>query len=220
MFIGHFAVGLGAKSIQPRISLGTLFIASQFIDLLWPLLLQLGVERVRIDPGNTATTPLDFVHYPVSHSLLTVVGWGLLLGFLYKVLRSDTRGGILVGLLVVSHWVLDLIVHRPDLPLYPGDAPMVGLGLWNSVPATLIVEGLFLIAGIYLYLRTTTHKNKKGLYGFWGLVGFLILINISNLLGPPPPSESALAWVGHLQWLFVAWAYWVDHNRKNRRTQP
>ena len=157
---------------------------------------------------------------PIFESIGGFLATSVLLGFLYKVLRSDTRGAILVGLLVVSHWILDLIVHRPDLPLYPGDAPMVGLGLWNSVPATLIVEGLFLIAGIYLYLRTTTHKNKKGLYGFWGLVGFLILITISNLVGPPPPSESAIAWVGHLQWLFVAWAYWVDHNRKNRRTQP
>jgi hypothetical protein len=216
MFIGHFAVGLGAKAVRPAISLGTLFVAAQFIDLLWPLLLQLGVERVQIDPGNTAYTPLNFSHYPISHSLLTTVGWGLLLGVIYKFLRSDTRGAILIGLLAVSHWVLDLIVHRPDLPLYPGDAPLVGLGLWNSIPFTVVVEGLLFAAGVALYLRTTTSKNKKGLYGFWGLIVFLVVINIGNLFGPPPPDEAALAWVGHLQWLIVAWAYWLDSNRTNK----
>lgn len=214
MFIGHFAAGLGAKAIQPKVSLGTLFIAAQFVDLLWPLLLQLGVERVHIDPGNTAVTPLDFAHYPISHSLVTTLGWGLLLGVIYRLFRSDTRGAIVVGLLVVSHWVLDLIVHRPDLPLYPGNSPLVGLGLWNSLPGTLIIEGLLFVGGIFLYLRTTIPKNKQGRIGFWGLVGFLCIVYLGNLTGPPPPNESMLAWVGHLQWLIVAWAYWVDHNRR------
>jgi hypothetical protein len=133
-FIGHFALGFAAKRAAPRISLGVLFAAAQFADLLWPVLVAVGVEKVRIDPGNTAFTPLDFVSYPFSHSLLMIVIWGALCGLLYN-------NRILFGL-VISHWILDFLTHRPDMPLYPGGGPKFGLGLWNSVPATLAVEVL------------------------------------------------------------------------------
>ena len=132
MFIGHYAVALGAKKISPTVSLGTLFPASQFIDLLWPIFLLLGLEHVRIDPGNTVFTPLDFYDYPISHSLLAVLGWSLGFGLLYYAVQRSGRNALILGALVLSHWVLDFISHRPDLPLIPGMETRVGLGLWNS----------------------------------------------------------------------------------------
>lgn len=219
MFIGHFGVGFGAKAVASTVSLGTLFLAAQFVDLLWPTLLLLGIEQVEIEPGITKMTPLDFVHYPVSHSLLLVVGWGVLFGLVYWLLRKNARAAVVLGLLVVSHWVLDLVVHRPDLPLYPGDSPLLGLGLWNAPAVTLLLEGLIFVLGIVLYLRSTEAKNRVGVYAFWGLVAFLAVIHVMNLFGPPPPSVTAIAWAGQLQWLFVIWAYWVDRNR-TVRTAP
>jgi len=213
MFIGHFAMGMGAKPLAPKTSLGTLFLATQFIDLLWPIFLLLGLESVAIEEGNTVVTPLDFTSYPISHSLLMVLAWGLLFSIIYNQLQKYTKGALVLGLLVISHWFLDLIVHRPDLPLFPGDSPMVGLGLWNSLIGTALVEGLLFVAGIFIYLTSTKAKNKKGIIGFWALIAFLTLINISNLAGPPPPDVNMIAWAGMLQWLLVIWAYWIDHNR-------
>lgn len=222
MFIGHFAAGFGAKAAEPRASLGSLFLAAQFLDLLWPTLLLLDLEHVEIEGGITGLTPLEFTSYPISHSLLMVCLWGVLLGLAYGLVRKRTRGALVLGLLVVSHWVLDLIVHRPDLPLYPGPSPRLGLGLWDSLPGTLLVEGLLFVVGLALYLRVTRAKNRAGLYGFWTLVGFLVLIHLGNVLGPPPSSTTAIAWVGQLQWLLVGWAYWLDRNRvaRVREGQP
>src|ERR1700677_267927 len=139
MFIGHFAVGFAAKKFAPRSSEAVLLTAPLLADLLWPVFLLLGWEQVRIDPGNTPFTPLDFVSYPISHSLLTACGWGALVGLVYWAVTRCGRGAVVIGLSVVSHWVLDYVTHRADLPLYPG-GPRVGLGLWNSVPATIAVE--------------------------------------------------------------------------------
>ena len=214
MFIGHFGAGFGAKAIAPRVSLGWLFAAAQFIDLLWPTLLMAGVERVRIVPGATALTPLVFEHYPVSHSLLAVCGWALLVGGAYYALKRDRRGAILLAALVASHWLLDAIVHSPDLPLYPGAATMVGMGAWNSPALTLAIEMPLFVAGAWLYARSTTPADAAGRWGYAGLVAFLLAIHAGNLLGPPPPSASAIAWVGQAQWLLVLWGYWVDNHRR------
>ncbi len=213
MFLGHFGIGFGARAAAPRASLGTLFLAAQFIDLLWPTLLLLGVERVRIEPGATAVTPLAFEHYPVSHSLLAVAAWALLLALAYGFLRQDRRGALLVGLAVLSHWLLDAVVHQPDLPLYPGSAVLAGLTLWDSLPATLAVEVPLFLIGVWLYLRATRPRDRIGTWGLGGLVGLLAVIYVGNLFGPPPPDVTAIAWVGQLQWLLVLWAYWVDAHR-------
>jgi len=213
MFIGHFGVGFGAKAVVGKVSLGTLLMAAQFIDLLWPTLLLLGFEQVRIVPGATTVTPLLFEHYPVSHSLLAVLGWSLALGTAHFLLRRDRKTAIVLGLLVVSHWLLDLIVHQPDLPLYPGSTSMMGFNLWSSLPATLVVEVPLFILGVWLYARTTTPTDKSGKWGLWGLVGFLTVIYAGNLYGPPPPSVVAIAWAGQLQWLLVFWGYWLDRHR-------
>lgn len=214
MFIGHFAVGLGAKAAAPKASLGTLFLAAQFLDLLWPTLLLLNLEQVEIDPGNSAFTPLDFVSYPISHSLLMAIVWGVVFGLIYWAIRKNKKVALVLGFCVVSHWLLDLVVHIPDLPLYPGNAPKVGLGLWNSVPATLLAEGIIFVAGLVLYLHMTRAKNKVGTYSYWALIGFLILIYVGNIFGPPPSSTADIAWVGQLQWLLIIWAYWIDRNRE------
>ena len=216
MFIGHFATGFAAKAAAPRTSLGTLFFSAQFIDLLWPTLLLLGLEQVRIAPGITVVTPLDFVNYPISHSLLAVVGWGALVGFIYWLSRRRAVAAVTVGLLVVSHWVLDLLVHRPDLPLLAWDSPRVGLGIWNSLAATVAIEGLLFVAGFWIYLRTTRAKDRVGSAGLWTLAGLLSLVYLVNLTGPPPPSVTAIAWLGQLQWLFILMAWWVDRHREPR----
>jgi hypothetical protein len=214
MFVGHFGVGFGAKAAAPRVSLGSLFLAAQFIDLLWPTLLLLGIERVRIDPGATKVTPLDFEYYPISHSLLGVIGWAVLVSVTYQLVRHYRRGAIVLGLVVVSHWMLDAVVHRPDLPLYPGSAHLVGFGLWSSLSATLAVE-LFLFAlGVGLYLRVTEPYDAVGKWALWVLIAFLVVIYLANLFGSPPPNVTALAWVGQAQWLLVIWGYWADRHRR------
>ncbi|NJD22786.1 MAG: hypothetical protein FIA82_08995 [Melioribacter sp.] len=213
MFIGHFGVGLAAKKVDSRPSLGTLFIASQFIDLLWPIFLLLGIEKVQIEPGNTAVTPLNFISYPYSHSLFGVLIWAILLAAVYYSLKKNFRTSLLLGLLVLSHWILDLFTHRPDLQLLPWSDFKVGLGLWNSVTLTIIVEGLIFILGAYFYLSATRSENKKGSYSLWSLLIFLTLIYIMNIVGTPPPDINAIAIAGLFQWLIVAWGYWIDRNR-------
>jgi hypothetical protein len=221
MFLGHFAVGFAGKSAVPKTSLGTLFLAAQFLDLLWPTLLLLNLEQVSINPEAGKFPPLVFTGYPYSHSLAMVLGWGVLFGFVYWLIRKDKKAALVLGLLVISHWFLDLIVHVPDLPLKPGNSALVGFGLWHSVAGTLVVEGSLFILGLVLYLKTTTAINKIGLYGFWTLVIFLVFIYIGNLFGPVPEKISEIAWAGQLQWLLVIWAYWADKNRKPQNaTKP
>jgi len=213
MFIGHFGVGLGAKKIISKTSLGTIFLASQFIDLLWPLFLLLGIEHVKIDPGNTVVTPMNFIYYPFSHSLIGVLIWAILFAGIYFLIKKDIKVALWLGILVTSHWILDLLTHRPDLPLLFNNETMVGLGLWNSFIGTIIIEGSIFAVGIYFYLKVTSSKNRTGNIAFWSLIGFLIIIYISNLFGPPPPSEEPIGYIGLSQWLLVAWAYWIDKNR-------
>ena len=215
MFIGHFGVGFAAKKIDHKPSLGTLFIATQFIDLLWPFFLILGIEKVEIEPGISAMNPFDFTYYPFSHSLLGVLVWALLFGVVYFLFKKNFKSALVLGALVISHWVLDLIVHIPDLPIFPGGSIKVGFGLWNSVTATIIIEGLIFLVGIYLYFKSTKAENKKGKFALWSLVIFLILVYVMNIIGPPPNSAEAIGYVGLSQWLIIAWGYWIDRNRKS-----
>jgi len=216
MFLGHFAVAMGAKRVLPRVSLGTTVLAAQFADLLWPILLLLGVERVRISPGITAFSDLDFQHYPYTHSLLGISVLSILLALVYFGVTKHRVGALAVAVLVVSHWVLDVIVHRPDLPLSVAGQTRVGLGLWNSVAGTLLVElGLYAV-GIYMYLRSTTAEDGVGRYGFWALIVVLLAIFLGSAFGPPPDSERALATLTLALWVVVPWAYWVDAHRQAR----
>jgi hypothetical protein len=213
MFLGHFAVGFGAKRIAPSISLGTLFLAAQFADLLWPNLVLLGIERVEIAPGATAVTPLDFVSYPWSHSLLALMLWGVLIGVAHWVARRSPVAAVTVAVVVISHWVLDWVTHRPDLPLTFAGESRFGLGLWNSVPATILVEtGLFSL-GVWIYARRTRAVDRAGTWGLWALTGLLLVIFAASLAGPPPPSVTAVAWAGQAMWLIVLAGYWLDRHR-------
>jgi membrane-bound metal-dependent hydrolase YbcI (DUF457 family) len=213
MFIGHFAVALASKRVAPGASLGWLIAACELVDLLWPVFLIAGWEEVRVDPGNTAFTPLDFVHYPYTHSLLMGLVWGLLLGWIYLRRANDRRGGVVIAAIVVSHWVLDWITHRPDLPLYPG-SPKFGLGLWNSVPATMAIEIAMFAVGVAIYGWTTTALDRKGAVGFWTFVAFLLLTYLANIFGGPPPNVAAIEISALLLWILVFWARWFDNHRR------
>lgn len=214
MFIGHYAVALGAKKFAPRTSLGTLVAGAAFLDLVWPVLVLLGLEQVKIAPGITAFTPLDFVSYPYSHSLLLGLAWGALFAGVYFARRRYLPGAIVAGLLVVSHWVLDFVSHRPDMPLTPWDDTRLGLGLWFSVPATLAVESAMFAVGIALYVQVAKPADGIGKWGFAAFVAFVVLIYLGAGFGPPPPSATAVAASGLGQWLFVALAAWIDRHRQ------
>jgi hypothetical protein len=149
MFIGHFAVGFAAKRFAPRSSEAVLLAAPVLADMLWPVFLLLGWEQVRIDPGNTRYTPLDFVSYPWSHSLLMLCVWASAFGGIYYGITRYRAGAIAIWIGVVSHWVLDWVTHRPDMPLYPGGA-RYGLGLWNSIAGTMVVEFLTFAVGVWI----------------------------------------------------------------------
>jgi hypothetical protein len=213
MFIGHFALGFAAKKLLSKPSLGTYFLAAQLLDLLWPTFLLLNIEQAEIshDPANPI--PLSFTSYPISHSLLTVVGWGALFGFLYFAIMRNYKASILLAAAVISHWFLDLVVHIPDLPLYPGNAALVGLGLWRSKIASLFIELALFALAAGLYLRSTKAKNKTGVYATGSLIIFLIIVHLMNVFGAAPPNIQVVAWAGQLQWLFVLVAYWSDSNR-------
>ena len=220
MFIGHFGLAFGAKKAAPAASLGALFAACQLADLLWPTFLLLGYERVAVQPGVTRFTPLDFVSYPYSHSLLALCGWAVAFGAIYYAIRrARIPAAVTITLLVVSHWALDYLTHRPDLPLTPNGSDRLGLGLWNSVPGTLAVELTIFVAGLLLYLRETTPRDRIGSLGLWGLVGFLLIVYVGSAFGPPPPTWTAVAWSAQAMWLIVVWGYWVDNHRIPHRNK-
>jgi hypothetical protein len=250
MFIGHIALGLAAKRAAPRVSLAVLLSAAQFADLLWPVLVAFGVEQVRISPGITAFTPLEFVSYPYSHSLLLLVIWGVVFGAVFdgmvrvKVAAFATAGKsadtvgptgsadtigtsgqpavvfgvsrtfVILAALVVSHWLLDFVTHVPDMPLYPG-GPKVGLGLWNSIAATMGVEIPMYVVGVWMYLRATRPRDRRGRWGFVGLAAFLGLAYVVNIVSPPPPTVTAL-WITALvaATALTLWAWWADRHRE------
>ena len=211
MFIGHFGVAFAAKRAAPRVSLGALFAAAQFADLLWPTLVLLGIEEVRVQPGVTVVTPLDFVSYPYSHSLVLLVVWGAAFGGAYVALRrARPSAGLAIALLVVSHWFLDVLMHRPDMPLTPlPGSTRVGLGLWNSLPASLAVEFAVFAGGVAVYLGATRARSIAA----WTLVVTLAMIFLASTFGPPPPSAAAVAWSAEAMWLLVAWGWWADRSR-------
>jgi membrane-bound metal-dependent hydrolase YbcI (DUF457 family) len=213
MFLGHFAVGLAAKRLTPYTSLGSLVVAVQFLDLLWPVFLLLGIERVRIDPGNTLLTPLAFEHYPWTHSLAMALLWGAAFGGLYLLFRRYPRGAWVLALGVCSHWVLDVVVHRPDLPLVPGLHTRLGLGLWNNPTGTIALEVSLFAAGVWLYARSTEPVDAVGTYSLSAFTAALLAIYGAALFGPVPPGSDAVAYAGLAQWLLVAWALWVDRHR-------
>jgi membrane-bound metal-dependent hydrolase YbcI (DUF457 family) len=189
VFIGHFGVA---------------FAACELIDLIWPLFLLLGIEAVVITPGITAFSPFDFVHYPWTHSLSMCALWALGMAAAYWLLRRDVVAAALVGMVVLSHWFLDVLVHRPDLPLAPGSDVKIGFGLWNSVPGTLLVEIALFALGLGFYRAGSRPVDRVGRYGLWAF-------------GPPPPNAATVAWAGWLGGvLTAALGSWIDRHRSTK----
>jgi len=214
MFVGHAALALAAKRSLPRVSLGWTLAATFWIDLVWPVFLLLGFEHVTIDPGNTAFTPLDFVQYPWTHSLVMVAVWAIVFGGVAGLAGLSRRAQIWLGALVASHWVLDVLSHRPDMPLWPGTSPLLGLGLWYSIPATLVVEGALFATSVWMYTRATQAVDRLGRYAFWSLIGLAVVVWASGPFSPPPPDERTLAWAALVSWLLPLWGWWADKHRR------
>ncbi|MGE0705583.1 MAG: metal-dependent hydrolase [Vicinamibacterales bacterium] len=212
MFVGHLAVALGARRAAPGVPLAPLVAGSYGLDLLWPMLLLSGVEQVRIEPGATAFTPLAFEHYPWSHSLLMAVVWAVAAGLLAGRWFRSRTAGMAIAVMVVSHWFLDWLMHRPDLPLWPG-SPLFGLGLWNSLPATFVVEGVLFVAAIEAYRRAVPARDRIGRWAFAGLIAFTTVIWVTQPWSPPPPNVTSIAVVGLALWLLPLWAAWIERHR-------
>jgi membrane-bound metal-dependent hydrolase YbcI (DUF457 family) len=216
MFVGHFAVALAAKRAAPKTSLGTLLFGAQFLDLLWPPLTLLGLERFHIEPGVTRVNPLAFDSYPISHSLLLSAVWAVLVGGIYFAWKRYRPGALVMGLAVFSHWVLDWFTHRPDLQLAPGVGTRVGLGLWNHPAAAVGIETVIFLLAVGSYMTQTRAKDAIGRWGLGAFVVVTSLIYVANLNSPPPPSWRVVAWTAMAIWLFVLWAAWVDRHRLPR----
>ena len=210
MFVGHLAVALAAKRTAPTVNLGWLMAGVTALDLVWPVFVIAGLEHVRIVPGATAFTPLVFDSYPWSHSLVMSVVWGIVLAGLARWRGIMAATGLLIAL-VVSHWVLDFASHAPDMPLWPGPSPKFGLGLWDSIPWTLVVEGAMWAAGIAIYLGMSGPLTTGAKIAFWSLVAISTVMWASGPWTPPPPSEKALGWFALIGWLIVPWAAMSDH---------
>jgi len=221
MFLGHYGVAFALKRVEPKLSLGTLFLAVQLVDLLWGIFLLLGWERVRIDPGFTAVTPLQFLEYPISHSLVGMTCWALIgAAIYYSWPTRDTsrhwQAAAVVGFAILSHFPLDLLMHVPDLPVWGQDSTRLGLGLWNHPTATLLLEIGTLAAGVAVYaaFRSRRHPVRAGRLA--GLVLVLVALYLGSLFGPPPPSVTAIAVTDIIGLLLLAgFAAWVD-----RRVTP
>ena len=212
MFIGHFGLGMAAKKYIPEISLGVLFLSVQLVDLLWPIFLLTGLEEVRIEPGFSEVNPFNMVNYPITHSLLGGVLWSIALGGIYYFIKKSKRVGLFLAGGVISHWFLDLLMHKPDLPIYPGGAKF-GFGIWDSVPLTIAVEFLFFAGGIYLYLKTTRAKDKAGVWSFWSLMVFLFVGWLGSIYGPAPGSVDELAYSALTVWIIILWGFGIDKHR-------
>lgn len=220
MFIGHVAVGFAAKKYAPQTSLGLLLAAPLLSDLLWPIFLGLGWEHVRIVPGITRYNAFDLYDYPWSHSLLLCGAWGALFGGIYYAIARYRAGAIAIWIGVVSHWILDWITHIPDMPLYPGRGPKLGLGLWNHVAATMVVEiGLFL-TGVLLYASVIRSHDRIGKIGFAVYALVLLVLFVADRFSPEPPSVRELV-VSSLvfEMILLAWPAWFDH-RLFRKLAP
>ena len=218
MFIGHYAVALAAKRAAPKASLGTLFLGASFLDLLWPVFLLTGVEHARLTPGITVMNPLDLYDYPLSHSMATSLLYSALAAGCYWLVKRYRAGALTLAVCVFSHWVLDLVSHRPDLPLFPGSSTLVGLSLWNWPVGSIVLEAGMFVAGVWIYARTTSARDRTGRYAFWSLAAILAIIYTADLFSSPPPETDikVIAWTGLGAILFILWAGWADRHRKSR----
>lgn len=215
MFVGHIAVGFCAKPFAPRTSLGTLVLAAVWMDVLVWIFVVVGLEHIAVKPGITTTNALDLYDYPISHSLVMSIVWSALLAGVYYGIRKYSQGALLIFAAVVSHWILDFVSHRPDMPLAPGVHRYYGLGLYNSPLGMILVEGLLWLIGIVLYERATRSRNRAGLWVLYVVIAVLSWLWITSLNGAAP--QVSMTTMGLIDIVFmallVAWAYWADSLR-------
>lgn len=195
MFVGHYGPAFAGKAVAASVPLWVLFLAVQLVDVFWGVFIANGIEHVRIVPGFTEANALDLYDMPITHSLPGALAWSAAAGLVYAIWarRQKRLGGLVVGLAVFSHWLLDLLVHVPDLELWPG-GPKAGLGLWNNYPVALAVEAAVLLAGFLLYMRVTEAKGAIGRVWPWIFLVLLGLAEYANHAGPPPQSEAAFGY--------------------------
>jgi hypothetical protein len=221
MFVGHYGPSFAGTALKKSIPLWVLFVAVQLLDVFWSLFVILGIEKVRIVPGITRTNPLDLYYMPYTHSLDGAMVWALAGGIVYWLFRrADGWGGAaVVSAAVFSHWILDLLVHRPDLPLYDNRLK-IGLGLWNFPATALAIELALLFGGMYLYLRTTEAVSGAGRYGMVAFGFVMACVQVALFFGPPPSSDRAAAITAlTLYAVFAAAAYWLEKKRVPKMVQ-
>jgi hypothetical protein len=216
MFVGHYAVGLAAKRFAPRTSLGILIAAPILLDLIWPILLLIGWEHVSIVDSPNPFLRLQFDSYPISHGLVAVIGWATLFASIYFGVARYLAGAIAVWLGVISHWLMDYVMHRPGLPLHAGSSRLLGLGLWERRWIAVAVELTLLAGGVAIYLFQTRAKDRFGSFGFWAFVVVIVALYGVLVFGPPPASVNKLAIVALSTLLFVPFAWWFDSHREAR----
>ena len=223
MFVGHYGAALALKGAESRASLGLLFLGVQFVDILFFPLVLAGVEEMNIVPGYTESTHFELSYMPYTHSLLASFLWAALIaGGAFVMLGERVRRraiAIVLGAAVFSHWVLDLIVHKPDLPLLGEGSTKLGFGLWANAPLTFFLEAVLLLGGLWLYLRATTPKagSRLGRFGMVGLAVLLIALNVYNLFGPPPAAFTEVFGFAMVSYLGLAGiAFWLDGLRTSR----
>jgi hypothetical protein len=213
MLIGHFALGLAAKRLTPQTPLGLLLLAPFLSDLVFPIFVLLGWEQMRVLPEEHGFLTLELVSLPYSHSLMAGVGWALLLALPYFLWRRDGRGALMLAALVLSHWVLDTLTHRPDMAVLVSGGPKLGLGLWHSLAGTFVVEGVLFAFCLWLYVSGTRATGRSGDLALWGLIGLLVVSYLGFALGPPLPSGEAVAYLTLTSWVVPIWAQWIDRHR-------
>jgi hypothetical protein len=219
VYIGHVGAGLAAKAAASRsrprgdASLGTFVFAALLCDLMFGPLVLLGVEHLRLAPGITAVAPFDLYDYPWSHSLLMVAVWAAVVSGVHYARRASLTAVGWLGAAVLSHWLLDFVSHRPDMPIGLG-GPYVGLGLWNSKPATAFVEGALFVLCVLAYVGSTRRTDSVGRWALVGFVFFLLATWAPLFFSPPPANAEVVAWTNFGGWLLVAWAAWIDRHRR------
>lgn len=222
MFIGHYGVSLAAKRVSPRLSLGLLFLAVQLLDVLFSILVLLGIEKMNIVHGFTAYNPYDLYSMPYTHSLVGALTWsGLAAGACWMAARRlparDRRvASCVLGAAVFSHFFLDVPVHTPDMPLWPGaGAPRIGLGLWNHPAAAILAELLVLVVGGWIYLRQSRPRSTGARFGTAAFACILVVATIGTPFQPDPPSARAFAIMAlTLYVVFAVVAALIDRGRQ------
>ncbi len=215
MFVGHYAVSFAVKSANRTIPLWILFLAVQLVDVFWAIFVLTGIEKVRIVPGITATNPLDLYSMPYTHSLVAAILWSVFGYLIYRYgFKPNSKAALLVGLGVLSHWFLDLIVHRPDLQIYDNTFK-AGFGLWNYPVIAFALEAMLLIGGLVLYLRSSRPVSNVGKYGPAVFVALLILVQAGTNWGSPPSSPNQVAVTALTAYLgFAGIVYWIERQRR------